>query len=123
MQIQINTDRNISATPEVTALVEDALTDGLKRFAPQITRVEVFLTDENSHNKNGQKDKRCVLEARMQGRPPVAVTQQSDRLEFAVDGAVEKMQRKLDTIIGRLRDRTPAVPVTPEAEAEEEAEV
>ncbi len=104
MQIQINTDNNIEGQEELATQVEAVVQDSLRRFSDQITRVEVHLSDENSH-KNGQDDKRCVMEARLEGRQPTAVTHQAATLHEAVDGAADKLAASLESTLGRLRDR------------------
>jgi len=48
---------------------------------------------------------RCLLEARLAGRQPVAVTDAAATVEQAVDGAVRKMRRSLDSTLGRLQKR------------------
>jgi len=77
--------------------------EALSRFSDQITRVEVHLSDENSH-KSGQNDKRCLMEARLEGRRPTAVTHQAATLGQAVDGAADKLQKVIESTLGRLRD-------------------
>jgi hypothetical protein len=49
MQVQLNTDRQITVDDELTHQVEAVVESVLGRFADQITRVEVHLSDENSH--------------------------------------------------------------------------
>ncbi|NYS25186.1 hypothetical protein HUK65_09295 [Rhodobacteraceae bacterium 2376] len=48
MQIQVNTDDNIKGDDALIAQVEADIREGLSRFADQITRVEVHLSDENA---------------------------------------------------------------------------
>jgi hypothetical protein len=67
-------------------------------------KVEVHLSDENSHKKSGHNDKRCVLEARLEGLQPIAVTLQAATLDQAVDGAAEKLKNSLESALGRLHD-------------------
>ncbi len=105
MLIQINTDRNVEGDNVLTQWVTAAIGDGLDRFSEHITRVEVHLSDENSAKKFGAKDKRCLLEARLAGLQPIAVSHQTATLEQAVDGAVQRLQRTLDSTLGRLGDR------------------
>jgi ribosome-associated translation inhibitor RaiA len=100
MQIQVNTDGNIEGRDALTAQVEADIRDGLSRFADQITRVEVHLSDENA-GKGGNDDIRCLLEVRLTGQQPVAVTHQGGTLQVATAGAVQKMQRKLQSTFGR----------------------
>jgi len=104
MQIQVNTDNNIEGREALAAHVTGVLDGALGRFNDRITRIEVHLSDENGH-KSGQNDKRCMLEARLEGRQPTAVTHQAETLDQAVHGAAEKLERALETILGRLRDR------------------
>ena len=100
MQIQINTDDNIEGRDALTAQVEAEIRDGLSRFAAQITRVEVHLSDENA-DRGGSDDKRCLLEVRPTGQQPMAVTHQAGNLQEASLGALKKMQRKLQSSFGR----------------------
>jgi len=103
MTIQFNTDNNITGSEELQAPLNAAIEKSLGRFSSQITRLEVHLNDENSH-KEGQNDKRCMLEARMEGRQPIAVTNNADTNEHAVKGALDKLIASLETIIGRARN-------------------
>jgi ribosome-associated translation inhibitor RaiA len=104
MQVQINTDRNVEGHEALDSQVSGAVESALSRISDHITRVEVHLTDENSH-KSSQNDKRCVMEARLQGRQPIAVTHQAAILDQAVDGAADKLTRLIESILGRLRDQ------------------
>jgi len=104
MKIQINTDNNIEGGDELTQQTQAEVESALERFADHITRVEVHLSDENSSHKGGT-DKRCVMEARLEGMRPVAVTDQADHIEQAVNGAAEKLERLLDHELGRLSDK------------------
>ncbi len=101
MQVQVNTDNNIDGRDEFIRRVEAEVEGTLGRFADQITRVEVHLSDVNAA-KGGGDDKRCLMEARLAGRQPVAVSHEAATLEEAVDGAADKMKRSLDSTLGRL---------------------
>ena len=102
MKIQINTDNHITGREELVTEAEAAVEKTLRRFAGQITRVEVHLSDENSH-KGGEKDKRCAMEARLEGRQPVAATHEADTITQAINGAAAKLERSLDSTLGKLR--------------------
>lgn len=104
MQVQVHTDANIEGREGLIAHVTSVVEDSLARFRGRITRVEVHLGDENSH-KTGQADKRCMMEARLEGRPPAAVTHHAPSVHQAVDGAAEKLLRLLESTLGRLDDR------------------
>jgi ribosomal subunit interface protein len=104
MLIQINTDDNITNTDALTGHVESVVKDALDRFADQITRVVVHLSDENSDKKSGSADIRCLLEARLAGLQPISVSAEAATVAQAVDGATRKLKRSLDSTLGR-RDR------------------
>jgi ribosome-associated translation inhibitor RaiA len=103
MTIQINTDKNLSVHEAFESQLDGLLSEELSRFSEHITRLEVHLSDENG-NKQGIKDKRCMIEARIEGRQPIAVTDRANDYELAVSGAIEKLKASLDTIVGRLRN-------------------
>jgi len=105
MLIQVNTDRNIDGDTALTQQVEDVVRSALDRFKERITRVEIHLTDENSDKKVGAGAMRCLLEARLAGLQPIPVSHQAATLEQALDGAVEKLKRSLDSTLGQLGNR------------------
>lgn len=102
MQIQVNTDDNIEGGEALTRRVEGALDKAIGRYSDHITRVEVHLGDENSA-KGGEGDKRCMMEARLEGRPPTAVTNHAPTLDLAIDGAADKLRSVIESTLGRLR--------------------
>lgn len=103
MQIQVNTDANIDGREELARRVEAEIASVLGRFGDQITRVEVHLSDQNA-GKSGGPDKHCLMEARPSGRQPIAVTHQAVTLEEAWTGATRKLQRSLESTLGRAND-------------------
>lgn len=102
MLIQLNTDHNIQHDPSVVRHVEQTLESTLGRFSSQITRVEVHLRDVNA-GKAGDQDKTCLLEARLEGRPPVVASDDAATVATAVNGAARKLQRALDSSLGKLQ--------------------
>lgn len=104
MKIQVNTDANIEGNQALAAHVTATVEQALGRFSDHITRVEAHLSDENGA-KSGPRDQRCLLEARVEGRQPVAVTEVAATLEQAVQGAADKLARRLGSTLGRLHDR------------------
>ena len=110
MIIQVNTDSKIEGNRELAQQIKAEVENSLERYNDQITRVEVHLSDENSDKKFGAEDKRCLLEARLAGIRPIAVSNHAATLEQAVDGAIDKMMRSIDATLGKLdnpRRRTP----------------
>jgi ribosome-associated translation inhibitor RaiA len=109
MLVQVNTDNHIKGHANLAQYVETAIQGALGRFEPQLVRVEVQLTDENSH-KASQGDKRCLLEARLSGMQPLAVTAEGDTIDQALDGAIDKLATTLDRRLGKLNEKRGRVP-------------
>ena len=105
MQIQVNSDHNIEAHEALAAQVRGVVESALSRVSDHVTRVEVHLSDENSDKKGGNDDMRCMMEVRIEGRDPIAVTHQAATLDEAVDGAADKLARSIDSDLGRMRDQ------------------
>jgi len=103
MQVHTNTDRHIKGDEGLSAHVEAVVSGALGRFTGQTTRVEVHLRDENGA-RGGADDIRCMMEARLQGRPPKVVTHQAATVREAIEGAAGKLGRAIESAVGRLRD-------------------
>jgi hypothetical protein len=103
MHIEISTDRNISGSDRLIGHAKGIIQHALIHFSGQITRVEVHLSDANGA-KAGQYDKHCMIEARLEGRQPTAVTHVAATLDQAVKGAAGKLKRSLKSTLGRLQD-------------------
>ncbi|PQJ76280.1 HPF/RaiA family ribosome-associated protein [Polaribacter glomeratus] len=103
MKIQFNTDKTIPSNEKDQLFFSSLIADGLENFESHITRIEVHLSDENG-KKEGLNSMRCLLETRIEGRQPIAVSCQSDTLELAISGAIDKLTTSLKTIIGRIQD-------------------
>jgi ribosome-associated translation inhibitor RaiA len=102
MDIQINTDHNIEGHEALAAQVSEVVESALSLVSDHITRVEVHLSDENG-DKHGQSDKRCMMEARLAGRQPIAISHQAATLVQAVDGASDKLTRLIESTLGSRR--------------------
>ena len=105
MLIQFNTDANIEGTEGMAQQAEAVIHETLGHLADHLTRIEVHLSDANSDSKEGPADKRCLLEARPARHQPVAVSHQAATVTEALDGAVDKLKRALETLFGRLAVR------------------
>lgn len=103
MQIQFNTDKNVTGNEELIASSTSLISEELSRFSQQITRVEVHLSDEDG-SKDGDNDIRCMLEARLAGMKPIAVTDHANTHDQAVLGALDKLKTSLEKITGRLKN-------------------
>lgn len=104
MQIVINTDKTIERHQGLDEHVQTVVAAAVQRFADQITRVEVHLSDENSQ-KSVDGGNRCLLEARVTGYQPIAVSDHSVHLHDAIKGAADKLKRAIDSALGRLHDK------------------
>ena len=102
MQIEFNTDKNVIGNEELIASSTSLISEELSRYSQQITRVEVHFSDEDG-NKDGFKDKRCMVEARLAGMKPIAVTDHANTHEQAITGALNKLNTTLEKITGRLK--------------------
>lgn len=114
MQVILNTDHHLTATDAWSARVEAEVTAAIDRFSDRVTRVEAHLNDEHG-GKAGPADKRCMLEARVRGHAPPAVTANAEDYDLALAAAAAKLARALDSLLGRLDDRrAETVPVPSE---------
>jgi ribosome-associated translation inhibitor RaiA len=104
MNIQINTDHNIQGNEALIAKFSSTIKSALVRESDHITSVQVHLSDENG-DKSGKNDKRCMIEARLEGRQPIVVTDHAANLNQALDGATDKLISMIESILGRQRDQ------------------
>lgn len=68
-----------------------------------VTRIEAHLSDENG-KKEGKNMIVCLLEARLKGRQPIAVSDQSVTVESSVSGDIHKLKASLDTLLGHIKN-------------------
>ena len=118
MQIQVHCDTHIKNDVRLEEWVKTTVVDRLDLFEEDITRVDVFLSDENG-GKSGPNDKRCKMEARPKGHQPLIVTEDADSVDRAVEGAAEKLQHALEHLFGKLRNK-PSAKLPAEGFGEEE---
>jgi ribosome-associated translation inhibitor RaiA len=102
MTILFNTDKSINGNERLKTYFTDIITEELSRFSDHLTRVEIHLSDVNG-DKESPNDKRCLLEARIEGRKPIGVTSFANTHEKAITGAIVKITKSLDKIFGRLK--------------------
>jgi hypothetical protein len=102
--IQINTDNQIPSDAGRDAQIEEQVRQRLARFEERITDVEIHVSDVNGP-RGGAADLRCTLEARVNGVPPVAVSDNGSTVDRAILGAAKKAARALDHQLGKLSDR------------------
>jgi len=105
MRVLVNTSNGIDNKESLDRWATDYLNERLARFGDDLTTIEVQMTDENHGAKAGETDKRCMLEARIAGHAPVAVTNYAPDQNLAFRGAVDKLEHALDHTFGKLDRR------------------
>lgn len=95
MKIEFNTDKNIKGGKEFTAPYIAKIESSLGRFSEIITHLDARLSNEDVAG-NGVNTNQCKLEARLEDRKPIAVTNNADTYERAVSGALDKLTASLD---------------------------
>ena len=104
MLVQVNSGNGVHVQAETASRIGETVKSALEQYANDVRRVDVHLSDEN-HDKGGDDDKRCMMEALIAGHGRIAVTNFAGDLPLAIDGATEKLQKALGHQLGRLRDR------------------
>jgi hypothetical protein len=105
VEIQVNTGSDLGRTAAFIEGVVTVMRAALGRFDHRVTRIEVHLTDENGSVERGNRDTRCMMEARPAGLAPIAVIHCADSPEKALIGAAETMERTLRRTLGNREGR------------------
>jgi ribosome-associated translation inhibitor RaiA len=103
MQIQINTDNHIENHAGLVTYVQGLVESALGHVGEHVTRVEVHIKDENGH-KSGPGDKSCVMEAHVEGKPPIAVRHHAETVDQVIHGAMDKLYTVLEKNLERQRE-------------------
>lgn len=105
MIIQVNSDKNIMVSEAFTAKITENLSTSLARFDEYLTRLEVYLADENSE-RQGSNDKRCTIEVRIKGLDPEAVSATADDIGLAFKLASDKVAQLLRNRTDKFKDHS-----------------
>lgn len=105
MTIQVNSDKNITVSEAFIAKITQDLNSSLARFDEFVTRLEVFLADENSE-RQGSNDKRCTIEVRIKGLDPEAVTSTADDIGLAFKLASDKVAQLLRNRTDKMKNHS-----------------
>lgn len=103
MQIQINSNKSVDTGESFERWANAELNESFSRYKDEITRIEVHMSDENGE-KVSPDHKRCMMEARLANREPVAVNHHASNQDEAFRGASEKLKRVLEHTLGKLRN-------------------
>jgi hypothetical protein len=104
MKVQVNTSNDIENKEALERWAGEFLGEQLARFEQDNTSISVQLSSAN-HAATGGVDKRCMMEARITGRAPVAVTHFAPDQNLAFRGAADKLAKALDHAFGKLDRR------------------
>jgi len=100
MLIEVRTNGRVEDAETLSDHVKTIVQSTLHRFEDRIRRVDVHLSDMVS-DKSGHDNNRCMMEARLEGREPIAVTQQATSIEKAVHDTVHTLKRSIESVLGR----------------------
>lgn len=101
LQILIQTDKNIENSAGLEEHVRNSVNKAMAHFDERLTRVEVHLRDVNG-DKYGDRDHECMMEARLRGLKPLAVTHADSNLHLAIAGASERLRNAVSNLVGRM---------------------
>lgn len=105
MHVEVNTSNGVENKESLERWASEFLNERLARFEQDITSIQVQLSDENKDARGGGIDKRCMLEARITGRAPIAVNNHAPNQDLAIRGAADKLAHALDHAFGKLDRR------------------
>jgi ribosome-associated translation inhibitor RaiA len=100
MTIQVNTDKNIEGSDRLEKFIDEKMNHALKRFDGKLTRIEIFLSDQNGE-KSGADDIQCIIEARPKGTKPITVTARNANLDLAIGDGIDKIKAALTRALER----------------------
>jgi ribosome-associated translation inhibitor RaiA len=99
MDVQVHTNHLLIRDEGVQLVVARAL----ERVADRLITVEVYLRDTTV--QEGGIDKHCLLVVRPRGLDSVVARHQAASSMEAVTGAADKLERKLEHLLGGIGDR------------------
>ncbi|WP_455554636.1 HPF/RaiA family ribosome-associated protein [Comamonas sp.] len=105
MQVQVHTDATIQGGDSLEAWVREEAGNKLARLKEHVVRVEVFLSSVDALKATGGPGKKCVLETRANGRQPVAVNAEAEKVREAFSAALEKLRRAVESDLDKVRDK------------------
>jgi ribosome-associated translation inhibitor RaiA len=117
MDIIVNTDNTIKSSHQgLDEYVRGEVENAVGRFGEHIRRVDVHLSNENQE-KRADGGNYCMMEARVTGYEPVVVHDHAADLHQAISNASGKLQRALDSALGRLNAKKMHEPLPVDAES------
>ena len=105
MQVQVHADDSIQGGDSLAQWAQEEINAKLSRLKEYVVRVEVFLSGVDSLKGTGGPGKKCVLETRANGRPPIAVNAEAEKVKDAFTAALEKLRRAVETDLDKVKDK------------------
>lgn len=95
---------NLQTSGAIDAWVRRKLAGVFRRYRTKMTAVEVHFENVNGP-KHGGSDARCVMEARVNGRTPIAIRARAGDLYTAIDAAARKLESAIARAVERIDTR------------------
>lgn len=95
---------NLATSPAIETWVRRRLASAFRRYGASMTAIEVHFEDVNGP-KRGKDDARCMMEARVNGRTPIAVRAHADDLYSAINSAAKKLGAAVGRAVERINTR------------------
>ena len=105
MQVQVHADDSIQGGDSLAQWAQEEINAKLSRLKEYVVRVEVFLSEVDALKGTGGPGKKCVLETRANGRPPIAVNAEAEKVKDAFTAALEKLRRAVETDLDKVKDK------------------
>lgn len=105
MQVQVHSDDSIQGGDSLAQWAQEEVNAKLSRLKEHVVRVEVFFSSVDALKASGGPGKKCVLETRANGRPPVAVNAEAEKVKDAFTAALEKLRRAVETDLDKVKDK------------------
>ncbi len=117
MDISVNTDNSFKTRHQgLDDYVRTEVENAVGRFGEHIRRVDVHLSNENQQ-KRADGGNHCMMEARVTGYESVVVHEHAADLHQAIAKAGGKLERAIDSALGRLNAKKMHEPLPVEAES------
>ena len=105
MAVFLRTDNHLEGGEKLARFVESVAEGAVEHVKNQVTRVDVYLGDENGSQKSSDHEIRCSMEARIGGLKPFAVTHRAGNIDDAIRGAADKLQAAIDSTMDKVSQK------------------
>ena len=110
MQVLLQSDPNTDGSPAMTQHLKTVVEEALDRFGDRLTRVQAHLAAAEGHAKTADDKVQCTLEAYLAGADVIVVKNHAASAHQAIDGAVRKLRRAVETQVEKHDPRAQGLP-------------